>query len=193
MRFVLNQSYLFIYLSIVNMRMKLSFVIVFFVLLTVCLSAGCSSTPENKNSPASNSDISEISLSGGGGQMNYWYQIILRKDGTAKYLGDVSPGRRGENKPSGQSTKKDERVRYSGTLSQTQFETLVKMINDNGFFSMKEDNGGIADAPQTTTGVINFGKRKEVRNQRGQGGEKLTEIENAISRTADQINWALDN
>lgn len=70
-----------------------------------------------------------------------------------------------------------------------QFESLVKLVNDNDFFSMKDDNGGVAGAPQTTTGVVNAGSRKEVRNQIGQGGEKLAEIEQAISRTADQIKW----
>jgi hypothetical protein len=169
------------------MRRKLPLASVLLTLLT-CLGAACSSLSENKNSAASDG-VSEITLSNGGGQMNYWYRITLRHDGTAEYLGDVSPERRRENKPFGQSTKENERVKYRGSLTQTQFETLAKLVTDNGFFSMKENDAGIADAPQTTTGVVRSGTRKEIRDQMGQGGEKLTEIEQAIARTADQIKW----
>ncbi|MGB7070741.1 MAG: hypothetical protein WBD22_14705 [Pyrinomonadaceae bacterium] len=171
------------------MTIKLSFVIAVSICLTVCLTAGCSSLLKNKDFDASNSGIFEITLSNGGGQMNYWFQIILRKDGTAEYLGDVSPDRRSENRSFGQSTKEIQRVKYRGKLPQAQFEMLVKLINDNHFFSMREDNGGVMDAPQTTTGVVKSGTRKEVHNQLGQGGEKLAKIEHAISRATDQIKW----
>jgi hypothetical protein len=141
-------------------------------------------------SSASSPGISEISLRNGGGQLAYWYQIVLRKDGTAQYLGDVSPERRRESEPFGNALDKGvERVKYRGRISQEQFSELERLITENGFFSLKDNYGGVSGAIQTTTSVVYSGGRKEVNNQIGQGGEKLSEIERTINRVADQIAW----
>ena len=153
-----------------------------FSLLIVFLIVSCSSVP----SP----DISEISLRNGGGQLAYWYQIVLRKDGRAEYLGDVSPEHRRESKSFDHALGEGaERVKYRGRISQEQFNELERLITKNGFFSLKDNYGGVADAVQTTTSVVYSGGRKEVHNQIGQGGEKLSEIERTINRVADQIAW----
>jgi hypothetical protein len=141
-------------------------------------------------SSASSPGISEISLRSGGGQLAYWYQIVLRKDGRAEYLGDVRPDRRRELKSFDNAPGEGSaRVKYHGQISQEQFNELERLINKNDFFSLKENYGGVTDAVQTTTSVIYSGGRKEVHNQIGQGGEKLSEIENSINRVADQITW----
>jgi hypothetical protein len=170
------------------MRRKLPLINVFFVLLAACLIVGCSSIPNSGNS----SDVSEITLSNGGGQMVYWYKFVFKRDGTARYEGDVAPEYRGEAKSFGTSVKEGERVKYRGTITPEQFDALARLVYDKDFFSMKVDNGGVLGAPQTTTGVVSSGKRKEVFNQTGQGGEKLAEIENAIGTAANQIKWEKD-
>jgi hypothetical protein len=154
--------------------------------LLAFLLASCSS----ESSPG----ISEISLRNGGGQLVYWYQIVLRKDGTAEYLGDVGPERRRESKPFSNALDKGaERVKYRGRISQEQFNELEKLITRNGFFSLKDNYDGVSDAVQTTTSVVYSKGRKEVNNQIGQGGEKLSEIESTINRMADQIAWTKVN
>ena len=153
-----------------------------FSLLIAFLIASCSS--------ASSPVISEISLINGGGQLAYWYQIVLRQDGRAEYLGDVSPERRRESKSFDNAAGEGSaRVKYHGRISQEQFNELERLINENGFFSLKNDYGGVSGAVQTTTSVVYSGGRKEVKNQIGQGGEKLSEIEKSINRMADQIAW----
>lgn len=135
----------------------------------------------------SSPNISEISLGNGGGRVTFWYKIVLRKDGSAEYLGDVPPEmRRGTAYPSDRSK---ERVAYRGKIPPEQFDRLARLINANGFFELKDDYGGVMDAVQTTTGVAYDGGRKEVSNQIGKGGEKLSEIERAIEETADEIEW----
>jgi hypothetical protein len=135
----------------------------------------------------SSPNISEISLGNGGGQMAFWYKIVFRKDGSAEYLGDVPPEMRRGAANSG--NRGVERVKYYGKISATQFDELVRLINANGFFLLKDDYGGVMGAVQTTTTVLYDGGRKEVSNQIGQGGEKLSEIERAIDRAADEIKW----
>lgn len=154
-----------------------------FNLFLVLLCTSCSS--------ARSPDISEVSLRSGGGQLSYWYQIVVRKDGTAEYLGDVSPERRRQPKSfddvPGEGAK---RLMYRGRISPEQFNELAKLIIKNDFFSLKDDYGGVADAVQTTTSVVYSGGRKEVNNQIGRGGEKLSEIERTVEKVADQITWA---
>ena len=138
-----------------------------FVLFVAVSILGCASVKSRQ--------ISEISLGNGGGPMAFWYNIVLRKDGSAEYLGDVPPRMRRGTANAG--NRGAERVRYDGKISPAQFGEIVRLINANGFFALKEDFGGVMGAVQTTTGVVYDGGRKEVRNQIGQGGEKLAEIE----------------
>jgi hypothetical protein len=152
------------------------------ILFTIFFVSSCSSVPS--------SSISEISFRNGGGQLVHWYQIVLRRDGTAEYTGDVSPERRRESRPSGNvRAEATQRVKYRGKVTQAQFEQLAKVVEENGFFSLKETYGGVSGAPQTTTTIVNSAGRKEVHNQLEQGGKGLSEIERAIDRLADQIAW----
>src|SRR5438105_10557806 len=101
-----------------------------FSLLIVFLIVSCSSVP----SP----DISEISLRNGGGQLAYWYQIVLRKDGRAEYLGDVSPEHRRESKSFNDALGEGaERVKYRGRICREQFNDLEGLKPMNGFFYVK--------------------------------------------------------
>ena len=146
--------------------------------------AGCSyiSAPDA-------TEIAEISLNNGGGQMSYGYRITFRRDGTAEYEGSVPPDERGKQKPSGTFPK--EKLFYRGAIKPEQFDALARLIKENGFFSMPARFGGIhTGGDQTTTAVaLSGGNRKEVSAQHGQGDEKLSVIELNISQTANQIKW----
>jgi hypothetical protein len=155
--------------------------IVFNLFLAIFIT-GCTSAPS--------SAISEVSLRSGGGRLTYWYQIVVRKDGTAEYLGDVSPERRrGPKSFDDVVAEAGKRIKYRARISPEQFSELENLITKNDFFALKDDYGGVTGAVQTTTSVVYSGGRKDVNNQIGQGGEKLSEIERAIEQVADQIAW----
>jgi hypothetical protein len=71
--------------------------------------------------------VTEISLRSGGGQTSYWYEITLRADGTARYIGDVSPERRREARTSKMMAENPERVRFRGKVSAEQFLSLSRL------------------------------------------------------------------
>jgi hypothetical protein len=121
--------------------------------------------------------------------MAYWYEFTLRGDGTAEYVGDVSPERRGEARGGKTMAESPERVRYRGRVSAEQFHRLSELIYRNDFRSMPEGFPGYVDAPMTTTGVLFADGRKEVSDQMGARGERLAEINWAIEQVAGQITW----
>ena len=133
--------------------------------------------------------VTEISLRSGGGRTAYWYEVTLRADGAARYVGDVSPERRGEARAGEMMAENSERVRFRGRVSAEQFRRLGELIIRNDFRSMPEGFPGYADAPMTTTAVLFADGRKEVSDQMGARGERLAEINRAIEQVAGQIKW----
>ena len=133
--------------------------------------------------------ITEISLTSGGGRTAYWYEFTLRSDGTAEYVGDVSPERRGEVRDERLVAGATDRVRYRGRVSAEQFRRLSEVIMRNDFRSMPEGFPGYLDVPMTTTGVVFAGRRKEVSDQMGVRGEGLAEINRAIAQVVGHIKW----
>lgn len=114
---------------------------------------------------------------------------MLRGDGTAEYVGDVSPERRGEARGGEVTAGNPGRVRYRGRVSAAQFRRLSELIIRNDFRSMPEGFPGYMDAPMTTTGVVFADGSKEVSDQMGARGERLAEINRAIEQVAEQIKW----
>ena len=80
---------------------------------------------------------------------------------------------------------------FTGQVSKEQFDQLAKLIVENGYFSMKDEyiDREIMDAPPTMTRVVYPGGAKEIRNQLGKGGKRLSDIEGAISKAAEEIEW----
>jgi hypothetical protein len=152
-------------------------------LFAALLSAACASISDPAQS------VTEISLRNGGGQRAYWYEFTLRSDGTAEYVGDVSPERRGEARDEKTIAAATARVRYRGRVSAEQFGGLSRLIIRHDFRSMPETFPGYLDVPMTTTSVVFADRRKEVSDQMGVRGERLAEINRGIEQVVGQITW----
>ncbi|HEY9284798.1 MAG TPA: DUF6438 domain-containing protein [Pyrinomonadaceae bacterium] len=149
--------------------------LVFFTLICV---ADCAFAPK----PSSAEDkyqISEITLERSGSWgIRSGYKVVLRKDGTAEYVGDIHAQRKG---------------RYRGQISNEQFEQLVKVIIENDYFSLKgKYRAMVADSDTITTSVAYSGGRKRVEDYGRGGGERLTKIEREIGNVAEEIAWVKD-
>ena len=152
-------------------------------LYATLLCAACSATSDPSQS------ITEISFGNGGGQQAYWYEYTLRSDGTAEYIGDVSPERRNEVRGGRVMAGAADRIRYRGQVSAEQFRKLAELIIKNDFRSMPEGFPGYVDVPMTTTRVVFADRRKEVSDQLGVRGGRLAEINRAIEQVVGQIKW----
>ncbi|MEP6923896.1 MAG: DUF6438 domain-containing protein [Pyrinomonadaceae bacterium] len=163
--------------------------------------AGCSFAPPVE-------DISEVALGAHTGLSGSSFLISFRGDGIARcecafyllnqdnkpkipnpeplcaelYRSNSSAFVKTENKLEGN---------FSGVITKEQFDRLAQLINKNGFFSMQDKyiEKGVHDAPPTFTKVVYDGKTKEVSDNLGKGGEKLSEIKRAIKQTAEEIKW----
>ena len=148
------------------------------LLLAVIVAASCSSAPTSSLADDRH-QISEITLERSGSWgMKSGYKAVLRKDGTAEYLGDIHAKRKGK---------------YRGNLSTDQFQQLSKLITANDFFSLEDKyRAPVTDTDTVTTSVVYSGGRKAVEDFGRGGGERLTRIEQAIDSTAEQIVWIKD-
>src|SRR6185436_987486 len=148
------------------------------ILLSVIVAASCSSAPTSSLAEDKH-QISEITLERSGSWgMESGYKAVLRKDGTAEYLGDIHAKRKGK---------------YRGNLSTDQFQQLSKLITTNDFFSLEDKyRARITDTDTVTTIIVYSGGRKAVEDFGRGGGQRLTEIEQAIDSTAEQILWIKD-
>src|SRR6185436_13180859 len=93
------------------------------LLLALIVDASCSSAPTSSLGEGKH-QISEITLERSGSWgMKSGYKAVLRKDGTAEYLGDIHAKRKGK---------------YRGNLSTDQFQRLTRLITTNDFFSLED-------------------------------------------------------
>lgn len=148
------------------------------LLLAVLVAVRCSPTP--KSSLAEDRyQISEITLERSGSWgIKSGYKVVLRKDGSAKYTGDVDAKRKGN---------------YQGEVSKDRFEQLGSLIIASDFFSLADEyHALVKDDDTVTTSVEYSGGRKTVEDYGRGGGERLTKIELAIDITTEQIVWAKD-
>ncbi|MBA3247605.1 MAG: DUF6438 domain-containing protein [Pyrinomonadaceae bacterium] len=147
-----------------------------FVVFTLIWVAGCASAPQ----PSLAEDkyqISEITLERSGSWgIRSGYKIVLRKDGTAEYAGDIHAKRKGK---------------YHGEISKEQFEQLTKVIIENDYFSLGDKyRAPVTDTDTVTTSIVYSEGRKRVEDFGRGGGERLTKIEQEIDQVAEQIAWA---
>ena len=124
--------------------------------------------------------ISEVTLGRSGGMVfRSDYKVVLRKDGTAEYVGDEHARREGK---------------YHGRISKEQFQRLAKVIVENDYFSLDDEyRAQVTDADTVTTSVAYSGGRKRVEDHGRGGGERLTNIEREIEKVAEQITWVRDD
>lgn len=150
--------------------------LVFYALL---LLVSCSSAPK-LNLAEDKYQISEITLERSGSWgVKSGYRLVLWKDGTAEYVGDIHAKRKGK---------------YHGKVSTEQFGQLTKLIVENGFFSLENKyQAQVADGDTIKTSVVYAGGRKTVEDYGRGGGERLTKIEQMLDNTAEQIVWIKDD
>ena len=121
------------------------------------------------------SRIEEVAFEqSGGGGVRYGYKVVFRKDGTASYSGDVSAARPGEHR---------------GQITAEQFERLVKLIKDTGFFSQEEPDQKCADAEVRTTTVVYAGGSKTITNTCRAAHSELERLEREIILLVGHIVW----
>jgi hypothetical protein len=113
----------------------------------------------------------EQSVSGG---LRYGYKVVFRKDGTASYSGDASAVRPGEHR---------------GEITAEQFERLVKLINDTGFFSLEEPDQKCTTGEVRTTTVVYAGGSKTVTNTCRAVHTELERLEQEIILLVEHIVW----
>ncbi len=113
----------------------------------------------------------EQSGSGGG---RYGFKVVFRKDGTAPYSGDIHAARPGERR---------------GEIRAEQFERLVKLINDTGFFSLEEPDQKCTAGEVRTTTVVYAGGSKTVTNTCRAVHTELERLEREIILLVEHIVW----
>ena len=125
--------------------------------------------------------ISEISLAHSGcfGSCPQ-YRVILRRDGTATYIGEFYVKRVGA---------------FEGKIRKADFATLVNLIEAKRFFELKprydSPPGGqyVTDLDMVTVTVSRGGETTSVEDYGENGPSELRQIEDAIERITRRIKW----
>ena len=111
------------------------------------------------------------------------YKVILRRDGTATYIGKENVPRIGEYK--------SQVIPYQPLGAE--FIRLAKLIASQGFLKMNDQyTASITDAETVITSIVHNGKRKTIVNYANQAPIELYGIERAIDGVAAQIKWEQD-
>jgi hypothetical protein len=138
------------------------------------LATGLAAAACSRESPEM-SRIEEVAFEqSGSGGARYGYKVVFRKDGTASYTGDISAARPGEHR---------------GEITADQFERLVKLINDTGFFSQDDPDQKCTNAEVRTTTVIYAGGSKTVKNSCRGVQTELERLEQEIILLVGHIVW----
>ena len=129
---------------------------------------------QSKLTEQSGKAISEITLEHiGGFGIGRQYKVILRRDGTALYIGEASAELKGQ---------------YRGKISATDFERLAKMLEAHRYFKLRARYARLdKDASTVITSAVRGGRRKTVENYAEAAPTK--EIEIAIDAIVKQIKW----
>jgi hypothetical protein len=156
--------------------------LLFIAVLMISCSASVSPPNSTISQPSIAADkyqISEITYERSGSWgMRYGYKVILRKDGTAEYLGDIHAKRKGK---------------YHSKIDAAKFEQLENLIVHENYFSRKDKyHSGLTDAETITTSVVYAGGRKTVKNFGGGGDDVVGEIERAIDSLVELTAWEKD-
>ena len=142
--------------------------------LTLLLASGLAAVICSREAPEM-SRIEEVAFEQSGSWgARYGYKVVFRKDGTASYSGDVSAARPGEQR---------------GQITAEQFERLVKLIEDTGFFSQEEPDQKCANAEVRTTTVVYAGGSKTITNTCRAVHSELERLEREIILLVGHIVW----
>lgn len=111
------------------------------------------------------------------------YKVILRRDGSATYIGKENVSLIGQYKS---------QVFPYQPLG-AEFIRLAKLIASQGFLKMNDQYAVlITDSDTVITSVVHNGKRKTIVNYASQAPIELYGIERAIDGVAAQIKWEQD-
>lgn len=149
----------------------------FLLLLFPSTQALMPATP-NVTQSVNPSAITEITLRDSGGFcFDCTREIVLRSDGTATYSGgnNVRSGRKGD---------------YQGSFDKRSFTKLARFLINRRFFSLKDRYAkDVTDSGTITTTIAYKGGSKTVANYAGGGGQKLSDIQQAIEALAGKVKW----
>ena len=149
------------------------------ILLSIVASVlSCSSVPRSQV-VEDKFEISEVSLERSGSWgLRSGYRVVLRRNGSAEYAGEVDAKRKGK---------------FHGTVSQAQFDQLTNSLIENSYFSLADKYHALVTDTDTVTTIVVFkGGRKTVEDFGRGGGEGLTKVEQAIDNLAEQVAWVKD-
>jgi hypothetical protein len=104
------------------------------------------------------------------------YKVVLRKDGTASYIGLRYAERKGN---------------YRSSYNEYYFTQIAKLMSRNEYLNFKEQYGPSAtDEGYIITGVAYGDQRKTIKNYGSEGPMELWSIEMALEGAMSQIRWA---
>lgn len=107
------------------------------------------------------------------------YKVVLRKDGTASYLGTLHAERKGN---------------YKSRYNEYYFTQIAKLMARNEYLNFKEQYGPTGtDEGYMVTSVAYGDKRKTIRNYGSEGPLELWTIEMALEGAMSQIRWEKSN
>jgi hypothetical protein len=161
------------------MKSKRNLTLLAFVLLVLSLS--CKHAREYSKQPKSDSlpieQVSEITYErvfGCEGECPM-YKVILRKDGTASYVGTPYAERKGK---------------YKSSYNEYYFTQIAKLMAKNEYLNFEDQYGPTAmDQGYMVTSVAYGNQRKTITNHGGQGPLELWAIEMALDGAMSQIRW----
>ncbi|MDX6404152.1 MAG: hypothetical protein QOH70_1607 [Blastocatellia bacterium] len=103
------------------------------------------------------------------------YKVVLRKDGTASYIGLRYAERKGN---------------YRSSYNEYYFTQIAKLISRNEYLNFKEQYGPSAtDEGYIITSVAYGDQRKTIKNYGAEGPMELWSIEMALEGAMSQIRW----
>lgn len=107
------------------------------------------------------------------------YSVVLKADGTVRYVGTEHVGRVGT---------------HTGEISSEDFHQLAEYLVESGYASLETEYPlSVTDLPSAyTTAVIN-GKRKVIHHYGGYGPVKLWVLEQAIDAVVARADWKTGN
>jgi hypothetical protein len=160
-------------------------VVILALILGSVIAIGCSFGRGTKPSASQSSDLKTTQLS----EITYerilgcegacpLYKVVLRKDGTASYVGTDRAERKGK---------------YHATNIDYYFIQLSKLIENNKYSSLQDSYGpGGKDESVAITSVADNYKRKTVVDTGSHGPIELWAIEMSIEGSLSQIEWEKD-
>ncbi|MEP7076428.1 MAG: hypothetical protein ABI878_11515 [Acidobacteriota bacterium] len=80
---------------------------------------------------------------------------------------------------------------FKGRIDLEQFDRLAKLVIDNGYLGLSDryEEPGLMDAPPMQTWIVYTMGKKQVSDQADKGGPKLKGIEDAIYKTAGELQF----